>query len=722
LTTGGCARTFKLHRGLWGARHKLHHLAAFGIYLALSLILTGAPVLAQPTAAHVGLGADPSVMMWCMVWWPWAIARRLNPFISHVIWAPAGFNLTWSTSIPAVALALAPATAAFGPVVSYNIAAILAPALSAWSAFTLCRWLTGNFAAAVAGGLLYGFSPYEMGHVLGGHLSFTINFVPPLCLLLFARLYGQSLSSRRFVASFAAMLILQGLISNEVLATMTAYGAVAWFISYWLLSAVGRARMRAMVAPLAAAYLLAAIVLAPFLYFALIPGAVPRQPLFPPDLFSADLLGFVVPSPLLLFASHSPAILASQAFGNIQENEFYIGLPLLVLISWFLWTRRSECFARILGLMLGVIMVAAIGPVLHVADHAVAGVPWASAFDLPLLRQALPVRLANYGFLIAALIVALSLTPPRRRFSGVLAAYGLAALIPNLFLLRWPGHYEQPSFFTAGLYRKVLHRGENIVVFPYGVTGPSMLWQAQAGMYFSMSGGYAGPIPEEFRRWPAVNAALFGLPLADASRQLRSFLAAHHVEAVVAADGAGPLPASLGIKPITLGGVSVYELPSGIEPAISGATADELEEAAGEQWVSGLLKAARRFLVNGGDLESLNPVRLRQLGLLPEARWGRRLDRVLGGASHGIAGLWIGPGSSRTVAVGLFASPGAAAVLAARYRSQATSILYPYPRALSATMPRGSRVEFLLMTMPVAVVLDLGHRSRAPAASVPDLR
>src|SRR5581483_8159575 len=281
----------------------------------------------------------------------------------------------------------------FGPVVSYNIAAILAPALSAWSAFALSRWLTGNFAAAVAGGLLYGFSPYEMGHVLGGHLSFTVNFVPPLCLLLFARLYGQSLSSRRFVASFAAMLILQGLISNEVLATMTAYGAVAWFISYWLLSAVGRARMRAMVAPLAAAYLLAAIVLAPFLYFALIPGAVPRQPLFPPDLFSADLLGFVVPSPLLLFASHSPAILASQAFGNIQENEFYIGLPLLVLISRFLWTCRSECFARILGLMLGVIMVAAIGPVLHVADHAVAGVPWASAFDLPLLRQALPVRL-----------------------------------------------------------------------------------------------------------------------------------------------------------------------------------------------------------------------------------------------------------------------------------------------------------------------------------------
>ena len=125
----------------------------------------------------------------------------------------------------------------------------------------------------------------------------------------------------------------------------------------------------------------------------------------------------------------------------------------------------------------------------------------------------------------------------------MLAAYAIVALFPAPRLLRWPGCYDQPAFFSQGLYRKLLHKGERIVVFPYGVTGPSMLWQAQTGMYFSMSGGYTGLVPEEFARWPVVTAALTGLPLAEPERQLRTFLEAHRVDAIVAAEGADLLPA-----------------------------------------------------------------------------------------------------------------------------------------------------------------------------------
>jgi hypothetical protein len=633
-------------------------LAAFTAYLAISLLLVGWRVLAQPATLHVGLGADPSVMIWCMVWWPYALSHRVNPFISRLIWAPTGFNLTWSTSIPAVSLALAPITFAFGPVVSYNIAAVLAPAFSAWSVFALCRWLTGNFAAAVVGGLLYGFSPYEVGHIVGGHLSFTVNFVPPLCLLLFGRLLERSIKRTRFVSVFAGLLVIQCLTSNEVLATMTAFGVVAWLAAYALFPAERRPSLKSTVAPLAVAYLVAAFILSPFFYFALANGAVPRQPLFPSSFFSADLIGFVVPTPLLLLASHSIETLTSRSFGNIQENEFYLGLPLVVLVGRFLWVRWREPFVRFLGVMLGVTVVAALGPILHVADHSLTPLPWTFAFELPLLKQALRVRFANYGFIVVALIASMSLAAPKLRFSIVLAAYGLAALLPNPSILLWPGRYKEPAFFSAGRYREILHRGENIVIFPYGDSGPSMMWQAQSGMYFSMSGGYIGLTPEDFERWPVVNAAIVGLPLADPGRQLRSFLAAHHVEAVVAADGATPLTAALGIKPIELGGVSVYRLPTQMAETASDEGVEPLEQAAAQEWIGDLLDAARRFLAAGQELATLNPARLHQLGFLPKSRWGRTLDMVLACASHAaITGLWVGPGPERTVAVGLFASP-----------------------------------------------------------------
>jgi hypothetical protein len=689
-------------------------LAALGAYLTLALMLVGWPVLAHPATVHVGMGADPSQMMWFMVWWPYALFHRLNPFISHVIWAPTGANLTWTTSIPAVALALTPVTWTFGPVISYNVAAVLAPALSAWSAFALCRWLTGNFGAALIGGLLYGFSPYEFGHVLGGHLSFTVNFVPPLCLLLFGRLLGREITGCRFVFSFGTLLVMQCLISNEVLATMTTFGALAWLAAYALLPAPRRAGLRATLSPLTTAYIGAGLILSPFFYFALANSAVPRQALFPPSFFSADLVDFLKPTPLLLMAPHALVAVKPRSFGNGLENEFYLGLPLVVLLGRYFWMRRSEPFARIVAVMLGLVVVAAIGPVLHVADHSLGRLPWARVFDLPLLKQALPVRFANYGFLLAALIVALSLSGPKLRFTEVLVAYVLVSYLPNVVLFLSPGRYQDPPFFAAKLYRKVLHESENIMVFPYGVTGPSMMWQAQTGMYFSMAGAWMGPTPEEFLRWPVVNAALVGLRLADPARQLRSFLAAHRVEAVIATDGADALPAALGIKPLVVGGVSVYRLSHDPPATVSNETIEHLEETAGQQWISELLEAARRFLVAGHDLASLNPVTLNELGLLPGSRWGRTLDLVLGGASHGaITGLWIGPGPNRTVAVGLFASPAAAAALAARYRAQATSIFYPYPLRATGVM-RSDRIEFLLIRLPSDFVQAHGPRAYRP--------
>ncbi len=79
----------------------------------------------------IGGGSDPQLFVWSLGWWPHAVIHGLNPFVTHVLWAPHGSNLVWTTSVPGLALLLAPVTLAAGPGAAYNVAAVLLPALAA---------------------------------------------------------------------------------------------------------------------------------------------------------------------------------------------------------------------------------------------------------------------------------------------------------------------------------------------------------------------------------------------------------------------------------------------------------------------------------------------------------------------------------------------------------------------------------------------------------------
>ena len=64
-----------------------------------------------------------------LVWWPYAIAHHLNPFVTQLIFAPVGFNLTWSTSIPLLSLLALPLTSTMGPIAAFNLLCVVFPAL-----------------------------------------------------------------------------------------------------------------------------------------------------------------------------------------------------------------------------------------------------------------------------------------------------------------------------------------------------------------------------------------------------------------------------------------------------------------------------------------------------------------------------------------------------------------------------------------------------------------
>ena len=109
-------------------------LRALSLYSTLSLLFFGRGLLGHFSERYMGFGPDPSVGINMLAWWPYALSHRLNPLIATTLWAPYGFNLTWSTCVPLVALVVSPITVFFGPVPAYNTIMLVCPALAAWTA------------------------------------------------------------------------------------------------------------------------------------------------------------------------------------------------------------------------------------------------------------------------------------------------------------------------------------------------------------------------------------------------------------------------------------------------------------------------------------------------------------------------------------------------------------------------------------------------------------
>src|SRR4051794_27124943 len=172
------------------------NVAALGAYCVLSFLYFGTAVAGDPTRTVVGRITDTNQYVWSFAWFPHALLHGENPIVTHFLWAPSGLDLAWTTVTPALAVAFAPLTLLAGPVAAYDTAAVLMPALAAWTAFLLCRYLTRAVWPSLAGGSLFGSSGYMLGQEAGAHLHMTSVFLVPLTALLILRFLDGRLSRR----------------------------------------------------------------------------------------------------------------------------------------------------------------------------------------------------------------------------------------------------------------------------------------------------------------------------------------------------------------------------------------------------------------------------------------------------------------------------------------------------------------------------------------------
>ena len=532
---------------------------ALGIYGCVSLLLFGRDVVGDPGGRVVGdASADKTLYMWSFEWWPHALGHLRNPLHVDIAWVPHGYDFGLGTAGGGLALAAVPLTSAVGPVITYNVLILAAPALAATTAFVLAQRVTRSFAPSLVAGFVYGFSSYETGRMLG-HLPLAFTVLVPLVPYLILRRHEGALSRRAFVGLLAAVLVGEFLIVTQIFFTLVllavAGAAVAVLVH-------GAPAVRRTIGETAAAVLVAIVLLSPILAFALLSNAVapPREPFWN----ASDVLNYVVPTRRTWLRPPGTAGIADRFTGSKAEQGAYLGLPFLLLIALAALRRPRTPSRLTLTLVFLAAAVLRSAPGSRSRARSSWSGPWSVLAPLPVAGSATPARLTMYTAMFGGLLAALALTDRTNVFRWSLAVIGIVATLPNFHLPSWTADVQRPAFFASGCDARYLPPGSTALVFPYGPAGWSMLWQGESGFRYRLVGGHFAVriVPGEGGWEDVYKGLLYG---GVSPRRFRSFLNAHGVDVVVVAPGTSgrvrrEIQAAIAEPPVQVLDSLVYEL------------------------------------------------------------------------------------------------------------------------------------------------------------------
>jgi hypothetical protein len=676
-------------------------LAAFAIYCGLSLLFFGRGLIGHFGDRYIGVGPDPSAHMFCLAWWPYAMARHINPFINRISWAGATVNMATNTSMALAALVLAPITLLGGPIRSYNLLMLASPALSAWAGFILFRRVcTANF-PAFASGYLFGFSPFILAHILGQPV-FIAGWFPAFAVYLTVLRLDERISARKFAVLIALVIAGQLGWSLELTATASFAGAIALALAFRIGDAELRSRIIGLTAPLASAYAAATATVSPYFYYLYANGPL-RVPDFIVHTWStpADLF---VPAPVNLIGAIGLSRIAAP-HSEIYDTTAYIGLPALSIVCLAAFRHGKPLAMNLALAMLAIVVVLSFGPLIKIDGHHLPA-PGIVMLFTPILKHAEPARFAAYFFLCIGTIFALWLSdishhPAARTALGALAILSLA---PNPRASFWTTNADTPAFFSAGIYRRYLSPVDTVLILPYGPFGDGNLWQARAALQFRMAGGFMGlapPVPDSYREWPVV-ASLYGLTtMPNSFTQMAAFLMNKGVTKIIVPDGGAPRwgytfgdgPVSFRLRPFNpretaaiaalfapfdpaperIGGVTIYSVHRARLGAYANLSPQRLQIDAASAQMRTLIAAAESYFAQGQDPNELSIDAAARLNLVPHL-WLFHPDEKDPHAAWPLDnGLLMRADNAGRVTLGVRAPAAALAALGLEYAAFSTS-------------------------------------------------
>ncbi|MEJ5299412.1 MAG: hypothetical protein WHS38_00300 [Thermodesulforhabdaceae bacterium] len=666
------------------------------IYFILTMVFWGAPLKFDfINSLHIAM--DPAFYLWSFKWWPYALSHGLNPFLTKAFWAPFGQNLAWTTSCPSITIMLWPITNLFGPIFSYHFITIISLALAPYGIYLINKQLDLKKINSFIGGLIFFFSSYVWGQLLG-HLNLYVIFAIPFFLYLTVLRLKRSIGSKRYVILSALLLAFQFGISNEIYATFVLFGFFALFVSFLIF--INDENCRKLIFKIflesVLIILISIILLSPYLYFVFYEYV--KEQLNSPHAFSADPLNYLIPTPITMLFGDLFKFISVKFTGNFSEEGAYLGLPLIfIVVSFFAKSFSTKNkFYIFLSIMFCVILIFSFGPYLRILNYPIIPMPWYLFTKLPLIHQALPTRFTLYTSMITAIMAAIWLekTNISIKLKYFVAILAIIFLIPNLNVYR--GHkITYPAFLISGQYKDYIKSGENVIIFPTYVMGgfQGPLWQQRTDFYFNVSQGFAGPIPSSLKEDKNVAITLYkliyGKPTHINDPLIYSFI--HYlikcdVRAILLPDSyhnkiLDALLKSLDIEPIHTGGVILYKVDK--EQLLS-KTLPKYHEKIANYYVDifeNLFTSSQKFLLDGGSLSSLIPQYLEEHSYLDKS-FGYQTGKAVNWTQNGgWIGKWGCPDrKGECFGVGIVGDVDMLKPIIDKYKSQSLQIFFPYPK------------------------------------------
>jgi hypothetical protein len=486
-----------------------------------------------------------------------------------------------------------------------NVCFALAMPLSAASAyFVLRRWKIWAPAAAL-GGLAFGFSP-SMVNEGSQHLNLVFLPLLPLIVMSLVELFSRPRHPLRWGAALGGLVVAQYFISSEMLALTALMSAFGLLLAgaHWaqtkpdeLRAAIGPAIRGAGIAVGVSLVLLAYPIWFGFAGPHHYTGSTWPEAL----IFNAHLGDFVAPTPRQLVRPVLGATGASVYHASFLLEGAYLGLGVLAVVAVLMWAGRRSPRVRLVAAL------AAISAVLSFGSHAdVNGksvpFPLLVLSKLPMLADIIPVRFtaATTVCVVAVLVFALDFIHRDRgrraepaagaksaswRAPAAFAAVFLVVVVT--WLPAWPASTRSVQRLPSAVVRALPVGDPLVLTYPYPLTADdsAMLWQAEAGFTFRLSGVYA-MVPQRDGR-PAAEAPLLRpyavqeyfaaeetgassnyprpAPHVDIVAKARDFVVRQHVDAVVlnlsaanAATVANMFSAALGPPSLRSGGFELW--------------------------------------------------------------------------------------------------------------------------------------------------------------------
>lgn len=696
---------------------RMRDLFAGVVFLAISLIYFGIPVVTHLGTRYVGQGEDPIQYVNALLWWPWAILHGHNPFIDHWLWAPVGQSLLWVTSVPSISLVMSPVTLSLGPIDAYNIAMILGPAMSAFAMYRLLGFITNRYSLQLFAAYMFGFSTYTLGQMLG-HLHLIWNFPIPLLIMvgiIVHRTFEKQEKPRVALRIWAiALIVFLFGTSVELVTTFSFASAISMLIAWLVLKRTkndGEHRkilistFRSTLRWLTSTYVISLIVLSPMILFMLLHRFYTGYP-NNPTIFSSDLLNYVVPTGVTIGGRVFYGI--SNTFsGNWSEQGAYLGIPFIALVVLSATWLREQIWARIMVITLAIVAIFSLGPVLHIAGHSLIPLPWAVVMHIPFIKDALPTRLTMYVSLLSSLIVAMGLDSllavskhTTRKTVAILSSLSLLFLLPNVSLgqgERWTNVSSPPLFSSLTKLKAIIPHQSNVLVFPYGPYGNAALLQAESHFFFRLANGYLGEMPSFMTSWPLA-ITLWNSPDIPTGRyfsvQLGGLLAQQNVTRIVALKGYRHSVAAL-VSQIR----GVHQIHAGKKLYVWMVSARKINQfySGGPQIIASkadivqfkeLLDATRTWLSmnsNSIHVSQLSPSRLEASHLLAKGLGGYSVSAP--NWNWTAQGGWAGPWANGLYGIGITGTGYEINPIVQRYRKQSIQIYFPYPHLLKRDNP-----------------------------------